>query len=139
MANSLPSWVHTTGNETIAGVKTLTSALLSKNMEHTVNEAVSGWTWIGNHEIRDKNGARMGELRTIRRPTGDTFINQTDIIAVGSNGAESRISVGVLDNGNLWATAPTTPSGATGTEIATADWVITKINEMATKNGLAGL
>lgn len=63
MANNLPSLVHTTGNETIAGVKTF---------------------------------------------------NSSPII-------------------------PSTPSGATGMEIATANWVIARINELATKNGLNGL
>ena len=63
MANSLPSLVHTTGNETISGTKTFNSSPI----------------------------------------------------------------------------VPSTPSGATGTEIATANWVITKINEFATKNGLKGL
>ena len=63
MANSLPSLVHTTGNETINGIKTFRSSPI----------------------------------------------------------------------------VPSTPSNASGQEIATANWVITKINEMATKNGLAGL
>lgn len=63
MANSLPSLMHTTGNETINGVKTF---------------------------------------------------NDSPIV-------------------------PSTSSNATGQEIATANWVITKINEMTTKNGLKGL
>ena len=32
-----------------------------------------------------------------------------------------------------------TPANASGTEIATANWVIARINEMASKNGLIGL
>ena len=63
MANSLPSLVHTTGNETINGIKTFSSSPI----------------------------------------------------------------------------VPATPSSATGSEIATANWVITQINELATKNGLNGL
>ena len=63
MANSLPSLVHTTGNETISGVKTF----------------------------------------------------------------------------NTSPVVPSTSSGATGTEIATADWVLARINELATKNKLTGL
>ena len=62
-ANSLPSLVHTTGNETINGIKTFKSSPI----------------------------------------------------------------------------VPSTPSSATGTEIATANWVIAKINELATKNRLTGL
>ncbi len=63
MANSLPSLVHTTGNETIAGTKTFdTSPII-----------------------------------------------------------------------------PSTPSNATNSEIATADWVLARINELATKNKLTGL
>lgn len=63
MANSLPSLVHTTGNETINGVKTFSSSPI----------------------------------------------------------------------------VPTTPSSATGSEIATANWALARINELATKNGLNGL
>ena len=63
MANSLPSLVHTTGNETINGIKTFSSSPV----------------------------------------------------------------------------VPTTPSSATGSEIATANWVLAHINELATKNGLNGL
>ena len=63
MANSLPSLVHTTGNETINGIKTFSSSPI----------------------------------------------------------------------------VPSTPSNATGSEIACANWVIARINELATKNGLNGL
>ena len=40
---------------------------------------------------------------------------------------------------NTSPVVPSTSSDATGTEIATANWVIAKINEVATKNGLSGL
>ena len=63
MANSLPSLMHTTGNETINGIKTFNSSPV----------------------------------------------------------------------------VPSTSSGATGSEIATANWVLARINELATKNGLNGL
>ena len=63
MANSLPSLMHTTGNETIDGLKTFSSSPV----------------------------------------------------------------------------VPGTPSNATGSEIATANWVISRINELATKNKLTGL
>ena len=63
MANSLPSLVHTTGNETINGIKTFSTSPI----------------------------------------------------------------------------VPDTPSNATGSEIAVAKWVISRINELATKNGLNGL
>lgn len=63
MANSLPSLLHTTGNETISGIKTF----------------------------------------------------------------------------NTSPVVPSTSSGATGSEIATADWVLARINELATKNKLTGL
>ena len=63
MANSLPSLMHTTGNETIDGVKTFSSSPI----------------------------------------------------------------------------VPDTPSNATGSEITVAKWVISRINELATKNGLVGL
>ena len=37
-----------------------------------------------------------------------------------------------LDDGTKYATAPTTPSGATGSEIATADWVLGKVPKRTT-------
>ena len=40
---------------------------------------------------------------------------------------------------NTSPVVPSTSSGANGSEIATADWVLARINELATKNGLNGL
>jgi len=40
---------------------------------------------------------------------------------------------------NTSPVVPSTSSGATGSEIATADWVLARINELATKNKLTGL
>ena len=61
-----------------------------------------------------------------------------DLSMYGANG--SIVTLGLKSDGSkIYATSPTTPLNATSNEIATADWVISKINELATKNNLAGL
>lgn len=137
--NELNNKVNKNGNETISGIKVFTDALISKNLLHSINEPVDTWTWYANHEIRDKNDSRMGEFRVVRLPLGSTRVNQADLIVTGVNGGESRISVIAEDSGTTWGTAPSPPLNATETEITTANWVLSKINEFATKNNLIGL
>lgn len=48
-------------------------------------------------------------------------------------------TIGGLKTFDISPVVPSTPSDATGMEIATANWVIAKINELATKNRLTGL
>lgn len=116
MANSLPSLVHTTGNETIAGAKNFSGTIYLDNSLRIKPIASATRRAVVFNKVVD--GTEMGWIG-YPSDTGDMVIN--------------------LISGNSVSINKSTPSGATGQEIATADWVITKINEMATKNKLAGL
>ena len=116
MANSLPSLVHTTGNEGIAGDKIfsgiiyLDNSLRIKPIASTTRRAV-----VFNESV---DGTEMGWMG-YQSDTGNMMIN--------------------LISGDYVSINKPTPSGATGSEIATANWVISKINELASKNKLMEL
>ena len=145
MANSLPSLLHTTGNEVIGGSKTFTTnpTIRSDNLEAGLglmcNKAVgdlTGWTRNALIGFFWKDYVYNGYITTTRDPTNSAM----EMTASNGNGTNASILIIQPNDGSAgWANAPTTPSGATGTEIATANWVIARINELATKNGLKGL
>lgn len=145
MANSLPSLVHTTGNETIAGLKTFTSRIVEQKSSDMGIEMLStsfdrSATYTSYQRpvqfiARDKNGDSVMLLQTYAESNNRRGL---DLMMYDMGGKHCELSL-KSDGSIRYATAPTTPSGATGTEIATANWVITKINELATKNNLAGL
>ncbi len=111
MANSLPSLVHTTGNERIAGYKDFVTGIgLKSDGTKSIN-------------FTNENGDNQGYLSMTN---GNIWFK--------SNNGNITLEV---PNGT--ANAPDTPSTAISNEIATANWVISKINELATKNNLAGL
>ena len=145
MANSLPSLVHSTGNEAIAGQKIFTSnpTIRADNLEAGLglmcNKAVGdidGWTRNALIGFFWKDYVYNGFITTTRDPTNSAM----EMTASNGNGANASILIIQPNDGSAgWANAPTTPSNARGTEIATADWVLARINELATKNGLNGL
>ena len=116
MANSLPSLVHTTGNETIAGDKKFSGVIYFNNSLRIKPIASTTRRAVVFNKVVDSS-----EMGWIGYPsdTGDMVIN--------------------LISGDRVNINKPTPSGATENEIATAKWVLTKINELATKNGLIGL
>ena len=145
MANSLPSLVHTTGNESISGNKTFTSLLtrvgtdpwfVVQNLKFTngvLPSAGCGW----DIQFTDKNNAQMGGIRHLQSSAGggNTFLFTRNY----NSNATATLELKVDADGKSYGKAPTTPTGATGQEIATANWVLERINELATKNGLNGL
>ena len=145
MANSLPSLVHTTGNESIAGNKTFKSLLtrvgtdpwfVVQNLKFTngaLPSAECGW----DIQFTDKNNAQMGGIRHSQSTAGggNTYLFTRNY----NSGTVATLQLKVNADGTSYGTAPTTPTGATGQEIATANWVLARINELATKNGLNGL
>lgn len=132
MANSLPSLVHTTGNETIAGVKTFTSTLNINGGDGSL-EMIGNWPYIDLHRDNridlDYTARIWNDIdgRLIIKVKNVTTNLETDIMALSTS------------DGKRYVTIPTTPSDATSNEIATANWVLAHINELATKNGLNGL
>lgn len=138
MTNSLPSLVHTTGNETIAGSKVFTSSPSVKTsgkpleLHHTGMDYTSSNSSESFIHFFDKNGVQTARIGVINGTSKAVSINQ--------KWDNVWYDLGIKFDGTKgFGYGPTTPSDATGNEIATADWVISKINELATKNNLMGL
>ena len=143
MANSLPSLVHTTGNETIAGSKRFSQGLIRQHSAISAGSVPTSDQYVPIVNVQDSSGTDFGYIRMFAGANSKLRLLQIQINKLNDDGSTPENSFLQLfaedENGPARATAPTTPSGATGTEIATANWVLTKINELATKNGLNGL
>ena len=146
MANSLPSLVHTTGNETVAGNKIFTGTFgLQRTNPQIIVKDTDGDSTVqpsSNQtpfylQVVDKNGKVYCNLLSVTHRASDDVI----ISSFGNDGRSwsGGIKLTTLPDGTTYAECPTTPSGATGKEIVTANWVLARINELATKNGLMGL
>lgn len=122
MANSLPSLMHTVGNETIAGNKSftgiidITNSIILKGNENNPDIIM---------RRSGTNAVNMG-----------VFIGDTSYTALTISTSGKSIAIG-SDTVKPYANTP--QSNARGTEIATAEWVIARINEFASKNNLNGL
>lgn len=145
MANSLPSLVHTTGNEVINGFKGVTeqfqirSPHIASCLTPEKNQVGTRLQFVPNDVELTKYQGYIGQIVPFHYKNYtslELYANRKD-----SSGTMkyATLTIRIDEDGTSKATAPTTPSGATGTEIATANWVITKINELATKNRLTGL
>lgn len=145
MANSLPSLVHTTGNESIAGIKTFTAnPIIKSNLTLTwkgpptvenINENITkdfvGFTTVGSFLAKATNG-EVGGTKVFRSTPGGYSASITNLIASNSGGTEATISLVALDTGVLYSLAPTTPSGAITNEIVTANWAYDKFQRKIT-------
>ena len=138
MANSLPSLVHTTGNESIAGLKTFTSRIVEQKKSDMGMEMLStsfdrGATFTSFQRpvqfiARDKNNDSVMVLQTYAESNNRRGLELMLYDMVGNHCELSLKS----DGSKTYATAPTTPSGATGTEIATANWAYDKFQRKIT-------
>ena len=145
MANSLPSLVHTTGNETIAGDKTFNGKHVIKRTNpwiHFVNDDFTKGTIpsISNNwdfRFSDANETVMGRIRMEQATDGNARMRMNLDNYDGSTTCYLELVTSL--NNAPYISIPTTPTGATGNSIATANWVLARINELATKNGLKGL
>lgn len=146
MANSLPSLVHTTGNETVAGTKTFSNAPLVTggrirclNTNLPSQSAPTSYQFNQGIIFEDSASKEVGAV--FHQVGKNSTTGETHITAVsnGPNRFEARITVFAKDNKTGYAVAPTTPTDATSNEIATADWVLDKINAFAAANGLTGV
>lgn len=144
MANSLPSLVHTTGNETVAGTKTFTSPIYLNNNAPLLQQRKTDFTVgtlptstdIGGVRVIDSVGTYFAGFRWTVNPSGDgeAYIetNNFDKTVVAS------LKVYAKANKDTYATAPTTPSTATSNEIATADWSIGKFVPLDGSKAMTG-
>lgn len=145
MANSLPSLVHTTGNETIAGEKKFSSnvtiyrwngGFVASSSSVELPTADNGYVSKGNdYEMMyftttDKNGKTVASLRGSYKAD---LVSRASLYAYNTNSKGANIYSNLVleahQDGTTLAKAPTTPTNATSNEIATANWVNTKLAE----------
>ena len=139
--NMAPTVVHTTGNETIAGVKTFSNPAITtqytgfhvKNANLTKGNGANSSNvnmFMGFHDKNDTGvnlSYNLGGLRyTV--PVG-TSEKPANVFVELSNQYYRDVYLRLYDNGiKCYATAPSTPTNANSNEIATADWVNSKLS-----------
>lgn len=143
MANGLPSLVHTTGNETISGTKKFSVELIRYHGSAGAGSIPTGDQYIPIVNCQGNDDKDFGWIRIFAQKDTKQRIMQFQINKVNDDGtvSENAYIQLIADDGvnPARATAPTTPSGATGEEIATAGWVRNLINQFATANNLNGI
>ena len=131
MANGLPSLVHTSGDETVAGEKTFLN--YARFLAHPIIK-VSGNAMEIHHTGMDYSTSNSAESFIHFYDKSGTQTARIGVI----NGASKSVSInqkwnnvwydlGIkFDGTNGFGYAPTTPTNATSTEIVTANWTIGK-------------
>jgi len=129
------AFVHTTGNETVAGEKTFTSmptvshdaaGLRLKNPNITKGTSPSSNKY-GYVELLDKNGPgnanRIGLFEITQKPNGQSVITIAAYKDVA--GSEDRLEFNLVCNqdGTGSAYCPTPPASDDSNKIATTEWV----------------
>lgn len=133
--------VRTSGNQIIGGAKTFTSSpylsggqlgYMVKRTDMAIGESWTRYRW---DRVKDKNDKDVMELACIN-DENNTYTKLASHNYVNGNDVVGEIRVYVNADGTVYATSPTTLNNAISNEIATANWVISKINEFATANNL---
>ena len=136
MANSLPSLVHTTGNETIAGSKRFSQGLIRQHGAISAGSVPTSDQYVPIVNIQDSNGADFGYIRMFAGANSKLRLLQIEVNKLNDDGSTPENSFLQLfaedENGPARATAPTTPSDATSNEIATANWANSKFQRKIT-------
>ena len=131
MANGLPSLVHTSGDETVAGEKTFLNyaRFLARPIIKVSGNAMeihhTGMDYSTSNSAEsfihfyDKSGTQTARIGVINGASKSVSINQK------WNNVWYDLGI-KFDGTNGFGYAPTTPTNATSTEIVTANWTIGK-------------
>lgn len=130
MANSLPSLVHTTGNETKTGTLTLTSKLYANGDVDMWSSLVIGTapssTLKKTIAIKDSTGAWYGEISSAVQSNKTTSVFLRTRNWDSSVNTFADLGINILADGTAYASAPTPSNKAdNSTKIATTAWVNT--------------
>lgn len=130
MANSLPSLVHTTGNETKTGTLTLTSKLYANGDVDMWSSLVIGTapssTLKKTIAIKDSEGTWYGEISSAVQSNKTTSVFLRTRKWDSSVNTFADLGVNILADGTAYASAPTPSNKAdNSTKIATTAWVNT--------------
>lgn len=130
--NTASSVVHTISNEEISGQKSYLNPIISniatgraltcRFSNYTSGENPSS-TIDRTVRFEDKNSKNLGHLIYALHPDGKRHLGLT---ILRHDGTYNEIGVYIKPDGTFSSVAPSTPSDATGKEIATADWSIGK-------------
>ena len=113
-------------------------------LSHVINQTANGS--IRNHQMNQVIGVDGSRFVTIPSWSPGTNDNSDKVLTIKmANSLPSLMhttgneTINGIKTFSTSPIVPDTPSNATGSEIAVAKWVISRINELATKNGLNGL
>ena len=129
MANSLPSLVHTTGNEDIAGVKSFTGGwrVVNATTMDIINQGIPKDAYPTATSQRFINFKDAGNIARAGLYGGSRANDNHIGLRVYGSSNFGGIELSYNPNDNTYkVVAPTTKSDATSNEIATANWSIGK-------------
>lgn len=148
--NTASSLVHITGTEDIRGFKKFTNPYWNvagfgyKDPRYGINSTdkplFNGvFKWLSQIPLLDMNEAIISN--DIIQTNTDNSIERVAVMRDSTNVQRTIYSIRLnpSDGGMTMKLGANLPSEANDREVTTANWVLTKINELATKNGLSGL
>ena len=118
--------VHIAGTEEITGKKTVASNLNVKNANLTrgTNPSSNSWIYMTfSGSGGDATNQRFGTVASGVYTTGAVRLYLEAYKNTANTTTNAQLSVTYPASGDPYATAPTTPTGSTGTEIVTADYL----------------
>ena len=140
--NSADSVVHKTGNETIAGTKTFSSAThVQGNMyidagsetgvvitraDKGAGDAWARYMW---HRALDKDGKSVGEILTTRDTAGSYTSIKADYYDSDGNKIEASLGVSNKGGTEFYASAPSTKDTHPTNAIVTKDYLLSTIEQ----------
>ena len=124
---------HKTGNETIGGVKTITSGLIRKIEGLDVTTAPLSNQYIDWVSPKDKNEVSVGFFGTAYY-TDEKLSSRLGVTRyVNGRPIYADIQVAIRKDGTISTSAPTPPAGDNSSQIATTAYVTNKVSTKADK------
>lgn len=129
------TFVKTTGDQTIEGIKTFTSSIVLNRASNFIrsnnsdfNMAAAASTANGVHlQIQDYNGKASGLIENWAYTNGDKFMHIRCYSNVSGTQKTSQIGAGIRANGTIYTYAPNPAVSDNSTNIATTNYVNQKI------------
>lgn len=119
--------VHTTGNQTVGGVKTFTDEILAQHSITNAKTKSSADEFQSAMIFRDKQGQAFGHLQSASYgDTGDILVKLSAVTGLRKETQDETthyIGMGMRMDGTPYTTAPTPPASDDSTQIATTEWV----------------
>lgn len=127
--------VHRTGNEIIAGNKTLKSSLRVQDTNKDIATTPTTNRYWGGVEFLDNNGVTTGFLRSNHYTTGNLITDIQTARKINGTMKYASIGVAISPDGTVITECPTPPNSSNGTQIASTGFVKSILSTSG--NGLA--